>query len=49
MIDNTMQKQPDPTIIPAQRKPNDTGAISVEGFIKIYDPANKEVFVEQRA
>ena len=42
---------------PAQRKPtaskpkrpNETGAISVEGFIKIFDPKTKETFVEKRA
>jgi hypothetical protein len=30
-------------------RPNDTGSISVEGFVKIYDPASKEVYVEKRA
>jgi len=31
------------------RKPNDTGSISVEGFVKIFDPNTKEVIVEKRA
>ena len=36
---------------PAQpeKRPNDTGKIAVEGFIKIFDPNTKEKFVEQRA
>ena len=31
------------------KRPNETGSISVEGFIKIFDPATKQVFVEKRA
>jgi hypothetical protein len=34
---------------PAPKKPNDTGSISVEGFVRIFDPETKEVFVEKRA
>jgi hypothetical protein len=34
---------------PAPKKPNETGSISVEGFVKIYDPKTKETFVEKRA
>jgi hypothetical protein len=42
---------------PAQKKPaapkpkptNETGAVSVEGFVKIFDPNTKEKFVEKRA
>lgn len=30
-------------------RPNDTGSISVEGFVKIFDPATKEMYVEKRA
>jgi hypothetical protein len=33
---------------PAKR-PNETGSISVEGFVRIHDPKTKEVFVEKRA
>jgi hypothetical protein len=43
MSDNT--KQPNPT----PKKPNETGSISVEGFIKIFDPNTKQVIVEKRA
>ena len=31
------------------KRPNETGAISVEGFVKIFDPTTKETFVEKRA
>ena len=31
------------------KRPNETGSISVEGFVKIFDPKSQEVFVEQRA
>lgn len=36
---------------PAQpaKKPNETGSISVEGHIRIFDPKTKEVIVEKRA
>jgi hypothetical protein len=31
------------------KRPNETGAVSVEGFVKIFDPKTKETFVEKRA
>ena len=31
------------------KRPNETGSISVEGFVKIFDPNTKEKFVEKRA
>jgi hypothetical protein len=31
-----------------QSKPNEHGAVSVQGHIKIYDPVSKEVFVNKR-
>jgi hypothetical protein len=34
---------------PAPKPANDTGSISVEGFIRIFDPNTKEKFVEKRA
>lgn len=37
------------TPVQPSRKPNDTGSISVEGFVKIFDPNTKEVMVEKRA
>lgn len=39
---NTAQK-------PTGKRPNETGSISVEGFVKIFDPKTKETFVEKRA
>jgi hypothetical protein len=32
-----------------EKRPNDTGAINVDGFVKIFDPKTKKVFVEQKA
>jgi hypothetical protein len=49
MTQNNQPKTPVAPAKPAPRRPNETGSISVEGFIKIFDPANKEVFVEKRA
>ena len=43
------QNQPVKPQTPAPKKPNETGSISVEGFVKIYDPATKQVYVEKRA
>ena len=34
---------------PVPKPANDTGSISVEGFIRIFDPNTKEKFVEKRA
>jgi hypothetical protein len=48
MEQTSQNKQPLQTP-PAPKRPNDTGSISVEGFVKIYDPKSKEVFVEKRA
>lgn len=31
------------------RRPNDVGALQIDGFVKIFDPNTKEVFVEKRA
>ena len=41
--EEAVQQQPRP------KKPNDTGSISVEGFVRIFDPNTKEKFVEKRA
>jgi hypothetical protein len=35
--------------VSSPRRPNETGSISVEGFVKIFDPKTKETFVEKRA
>jgi hypothetical protein len=44
----TQNKQTTQTQAPAKR-PNETGSVRVEGFVKIHDPKTKEVFVEKRA
>jgi hypothetical protein len=31
------------------KRPNETGSVSVEGFVKIFDPETQETFVESRA
>jgi hypothetical protein len=48
MTQKATQNQPVPQQ-PASKKPNDTGSISLEGFVRIFDPETKEVFVEKRA
>jgi hypothetical protein len=49
MNENSMPKQPNVTQNPTAKRPNETGSISVQGFVKIFDPATKVVFVEKRA
>ena len=34
---------------PTQARPNETGSVSVQGFVKIFDPATQQIFVEKRA
>jgi hypothetical protein len=31
------------------KKPNEAGAVSVEGHIKVFDPNTEEVFVNKRS
>lgn len=45
----TTNKQPQVTEKPTSKKPNETGSISVEGFVKIFDPNTRETYVEKRA
>ena len=47
MTQNTTTNQQQPQQAP--KRPNETGSISVEGFVKIFDPNTKEKFVEKRA
>jgi hypothetical protein len=49
MSENSMPKQPSTPQNSAAKRPNETGSISVQGFVKIFDPATKKVFVEKRA
>jgi hypothetical protein len=49
MNENTPGKTPDQSNNTPAKRPNETGSISVEGFVRIFDPNTKEKFVEQRA
>lgn len=49
MIQNSNQQQENLAQKQPEKRPNDTGSISVEGHVRIFDPATKEVFVEKRA
>jgi hypothetical protein len=48
-MEKTTQQPVKPQTQSANKRPNETGSISVEGFVKIFDPKSKEVFVEKRA
>jgi hypothetical protein len=41
---NSTQQQVTP-----EKRPNDTGSVSVDAFVKIFDPKTRKVFVEQKA
>jgi hypothetical protein len=49
MIQNTQNTPADTDPKISTKRPNETGSISVEGFVKIFDPVTKEIFVEKRA
>ena len=49
MNEKTESKQPAPAAEQAPKRPNETGTLQVDGFVKIFDPNTKEVFVEKRA
>jgi len=52
MTQTNNQKQPVQQVVEQTKplkKPNETGSISVEGFVRIFDPNTKEKFVEKRA
>jgi len=34
---------------PAPKKPNETGSISVQAYMRIFDPTNNKTIVEGRA
>jgi hypothetical protein len=47
---DSKETQPTETVTQSPTKrPNETGSISVEGFVRIFDPNTKEKFVEKRA
>ena len=35
--------------VPTEKRPNESGTIRVEGFVRIFDPKTQQVFVEKRA
>ena len=47
--DNNAQQPKETATQSPTKRPNETGSISVEGFVKIFDPNTKEKFVEKRA
>ena len=49
MNESTTGQKPEKSNNTPDKKPNETGSISVEGFVRIFDPNTKEKFVEQRA
>jgi len=47
---NTSSDQPtQQTLSPASRRPNETGTISVQAHIRIFDPKTQKTYVEGRA
>jgi hypothetical protein len=42
-------KTPTQPQVNPQKRPNDTGSVSVDAFVKIFDPKTRKVFVEQKA
>ena len=49
MNKNIADQAPTPPNKTADKRPNETGSITVTGFVRIFDPNSKEKFVEQRA
>jgi hypothetical protein len=49
MTQKDTSTQQNSTMTSQAKRPNETGIISVEGFVKIYDPKSQEIFVEKRA
>ena len=49
MTENKTPTPPVQEVTPTAKRPNETGSISVEGFVRIFDPNTKEKFVEKRA
>ena len=42
-------QQPTQTVGKPVKRPDDTGSLAVDGFIKIFDPNSRKVYVEQQA
>lgn len=39
----------EPVVLKKPAKPNETGSLSIESHIKIFDPNTREIIVEKRA
>jgi len=48
MEDNNMSPPQKDPIVPTPSKPNESGSVSIQGHIKIYDPITKEIFIDKR-
>jgi len=48
-MENKTTNQPNTQQASSKRPPDDTGKVSVDGFVKIFDPKTRKVFVEQKA
>ena len=48
MEDNNMSTPQTDPIVPVPSKPNESGSVSIQGHIKIYDPVTKEIFIDKR-
>ena len=50
-MSNTAPKQPNEpkTATPQPRRPNETGSISVQAHMRIFDPKTQKTYVEGRA
>ena len=42
-------QQPANPPVQQPKRPNETGTLQIDGFVKIFDPNTKEVYVEKRA
>jgi hypothetical protein len=55
MVNNNMNEKSEPVskiqpaVVKKPTKPNENGALHIEGFVKIFDPNTEEVIVEKRA
>ena len=48
MNENKQDNQPELTKT-TEKRPDDCGAVNVQGLVKIFDPNSRKVFVEQQA
>ena len=46
-VESNQPAQQKPVATP--KRPNETGSLQIDSFVKIFDPNNKEVYVEKRA